>query len=502
MGGGAGLKRIRFLCVLPALLLLFGCGAERGTSLQQPPAPQSESSSMREPEHSPRQLRLAVSEGDVLNPYRLTSQLNADVSALLYDPFIKLDASFAPRGYLAQEPLLEGTVCTLRLREGITFGDGSPLTAQDAAYSYTLAAARDAAGRFSNVESCTAQDESTLVFTLKRPDRYFLNLLTFPIIKSGSGEEDTPPGTGRYRMGGDGRLIQNIGHFEGGSRVETITLVPVGDADEIGYDLITDRIDYARRPKGSAQPEASGSVPVQENTLVYLGFNGSIFPSDNADFRRAVDAMLDRSAIVSQSFSGRAAAAQDPVNPAFYDARGEPRELPDPDALLDAMGLEERDAEGYRTRSGGAVFEVQLAINVESTAKRDAAALLKQQFASHGLHLTVNEYSFEQFTGQIAAGGYNMYLGEVRLPEDMDISVLLSPEGALHHHLPDTAELYQSYLQAREGLLSMGEFYSRFWQQAPFVPLLYTQSVISHSRNFYPAVVATDQDIFYNISKW
>ena len=115
--------------------------------------------------------------------------------------------------------------------------------------------------------------------------------------------------------------------------MENIILVPVGDADEIGYDLITDRIDYARRPKGSAQPEASGSVPVQENTLVYLGFNGSIYPSDNGDFRRAVDAMLDRSAIVSQSFSGRAAAAPEPVNPTFYDARGEPRELPDPDAL-------------------------------------------------------------------------------------------------------------------------------------------------------------------------
>lgn len=48
----------------------------------------------------------------------------------------------------------------------------------------------------------------------------------------------------------------------------------------------------------------------------------------------------------------------------------------------------------------------------------------------------------------------------------------------------------------------MEDFYNRFWQQCPFVPLLYTQSVISHSRNFYPAVVATDQDIFYNISKW
>ena len=501
MGGVAGLKRIGFLCALSALLLLFGCGADRGTPLQQPPAPQSESSSMGEQESSPWRLRLAVSEGDVLNPYRMTSQLNADVSALLYDPLIKLDASFAPRGYLVQEPLLEGTVCTLRLRDGVTFGDGSPLTAQDAAYSYTLAAARDTAGRFSNVESCKAQDESTLVFTLKRADRYFLNLLTFPIIKSGSGAEDTPPGTGRYRVGEDGSLIQNSGHFEGGSRVENIILVPVGDADEIGYDLITDRIDYARRPKGSAQPEASGSVPVQENTLVYLGFNGSIYPSDNGDFRRAVDAILDRSAIVSQSFSGRAAAAPEPVNPTFYDARGEPRELPDPDALLDSMGLDQRDAEGYRTR-GGAAFEVQLAINVESTAKRDAAALLRQQFAAHGLHLTINEYSFEQFTAQIAAGGYNLYLGEVRLPEDMDLSALLSPQGALHHHLPDTDELYQSYLLSREGALSMEDFYNRFWQQCPFVPLLYTQSVISHSRNFYPAVVATDQDIFYNISKW
>ena len=66
MGGVAGLKRIGFLCALSALLLLFGCSADRGTPLQQPPAPQSESSSMGEQESSPWRLRLAVSEGDVL----------------------------------------------------------------------------------------------------------------------------------------------------------------------------------------------------------------------------------------------------------------------------------------------------------------------------------------------------------------------------------------------------------------------------------------------------
>ena len=47
----------------------------------------------------------------------------------------------APQNRLAQEVTMEGASCIVRIRTDARFSDGSPVTAQDAAYSLQLAQA-------------------------------------------------------------------------------------------------------------------------------------------------------------------------------------------------------------------------------------------------------------------------------------------------------------------------------------------------------------------------
>lgn len=494
-------RRKAALCLLP-LLILAGCA--RQDRLQQAFPALSAASSQESPavqQQAAGCLHVAVSPGDSLNPYTLSTRMNHHLMPLIYDPLIKLDENWQPQNYLAESLTLSGTSCTIRLRDGVRFHDGSLLRAEDVLYSLQLCLQDSQESRYRNLLSMEAVDARTLHFTLARPDAYFANLLTFPIIQEGSGGQASPPGTGRYRLAGPNRLVRNDGHFDGGSPIQEILLTPMEDIKEIAYEMITGRLDYALLDADAFPVETAGSFPVQTNNLLYLGSNTLTYPLGDPAFRQALALAIDRGELVQQAYAGRAVGAPDPVNPLFY-----PSGLPEPDleaanALLDALGFTARDEEGFRL-SGSRPLELMLAINVESPGRRAAAKLLQLQLKKAGLRLTVNEYPYETYKAQLGMGAYSLYLGQTLLPEDMGLDAFLSEEGALHYQLGDTSGLYAAYSQARQDAESYAGFFAQFKEQQPFIPLLFPQASVARSRNFYSAVLATEQDIFYNIHKW
>ena len=97
---------------------------------------------------------------------------------MLYDPFIDLDDGMQPVAMLAKSWVSNaaGTEWTFHLREGVTFHDGSPLTADDVVYTYRHlldpATRSPGAGEFGTMhpENFQAVDASTVKVTLSTPD--------------------------------------------------------------------------------------------------------------------------------------------------------------------------------------------------------------------------------------------------------------------------------------------------------------------------------------------
>ncbi|MCI8623227.1 MAG: hypothetical protein HFG26_06130 [Provencibacterium sp.] len=487
------------LCILLSLSLFAGCA--RGERIPGVfPALSHPSSSSEAAEPTAGRLRVAASPEDTLNPYTFSTRINGCLIPLLYDPLVKLDQSYQPQNYLAESVVLSGTVCTVRLRGDVYFSSGSLLRAPDVVYSLELCRQNSRETRYRNLLSAEAADDRTVVFTLARPDAYFANLLTFPVIEEGSGGDAQPPGSGRYRPRGPQRLVRNDAHFDSGSPIREIELVPVEDMKELGYEVITGTLDYALLDPGSFPVETAGSVPVQTNSMLYLGCNTHLYPLSEPAFRQALGKLLDRRELVNGAYSGQAVSTPHPLNPLFY-----PADDPEPDpeaagALLDELGFTGRDENGYRTLNGR-TLELSLAIPVESADKRAAAKLIQLQLEKGGLKAVIGEYPYETYKSQIEAGACSLYLGYVRLAEDMDLSAFLESEGSLHYQLGNLNGLYESYLSARqEG--GYEAFLAQFQSELPFMPLLFPQASAARSRNFYSAVLATEQDIFYNIHKW
>ena len=197
--------------LLAVLLLLAGCANGSETPPTTPSASRDSSSAAGQ-EETPREetaipFTLAAYPAYSFHPVLAANRANLTLAPLLYEGLFLVDEGFQAvpvlcRSYSSSEDKL---VWTFILRAGITFSDGTPLTAVEAAAALELA--RSPRGRYAqrlnDVVSITGEGQA-LTVTLRRPNGSLPLLLDIPIAL---GEGDRPAGTGPYVLSGEEELV-------------------------------------------------------------------------------------------------------------------------------------------------------------------------------------------------------------------------------------------------------------------------------------------------------
>ena len=135
----------RLPALLLALLLLTGCSslpeeaeepeeAMDWNLYQSQGGPEKPAEEPEEPEH-PAVFSMAYYKDSPFDPIICGEGVQQDAASLLYEPLFQLNGKFQPEPVLCESYAWDetGRICTLTLRQGISFHDGSPLTARDAA---------------------------------------------------------------------------------------------------------------------------------------------------------------------------------------------------------------------------------------------------------------------------------------------------------------------------------------------------------------------------------
>ncbi|MRR12267.1 hypothetical protein EG835_07345, partial [bacterium] len=155
----------------------------------------------------PLPIRIAIhSAPQSFDPHLQNEILTAAVLANIFDSLTEFDEESQIRPALAAEwTNPDARTWVFRLRPGVLFHDGRPLTAEDVVFS--LARARkhprtDLASYLVEVESVKALDPLTVEIRTRRPFAALLvKLSPIPIVPRGSPETITRPvGTGSYRF--------------------------------------------------------------------------------------------------------------------------------------------------------------------------------------------------------------------------------------------------------------------------------------------------------------
>ena len=161
-------------------------------------------------------LRIGVaSEVTTLDPHFFHLTSNTEIDKLIYSGLVTQDANLKVIPDLAASwRRLDDTHWEFKLREGVTWHDGSPFTADDVVFTYQRARnVPNSPASFlqflKHVAKTTAVDAHTLVIETDQPDPILLNeILNVWIVSRRNGESATTAdynsgkaaiGTGPYR---------------------------------------------------------------------------------------------------------------------------------------------------------------------------------------------------------------------------------------------------------------------------------------------------------------
>ena len=240
----------------------------------------------------------------------------------------------------------DDTTLVLEIKEGATFWDGSPVTAEDAVYSLKRNMDERLAGFygsvFARVESIEATGEREVTIRLEQPDTWLegeLSQMPGVVVQKAYAERQgkrfgTPAGgtmcTGAMKLdawtGGDALVaVRNDDYWgERPSSVGRVELRGVPDDANLTNGLLTGEIDgtYLAGPLATAdQLKASGEVTLYEgpsyatDALVVSAAEG---PLADVRVRQALSKAIDRRAYIASAYKGTALLPRTLANPGTW----------------------------------------------------------------------------------------------------------------------------------------------------------------------------------------
>lgn len=454
-----------------------------------------------------------------MNPFTADSMVNLNIAPLLYDTLTEPDASLAPQLRLAASANVSGSTVNVALKNGLVFSDGSALTASDVAYSFQLAMNNPSGplyARVSNIASVAAQGGDHVVFTLKSPDPMALNMLDVPIIKAGSDRQGTLVGSGRYVYKQDGNnatLTWNPKWYQKITpAVKAITLVNMPDDSTIASGLDIGTLDYVLSDYGTNPLSVvnAASSTINLNQLLYIGVNNANKALANAHVRNAVSALLDRTSIAQDVYSSHALAASVPFNPLCSAVPKTPKTelVTQPDVALKqlgAAGFTNKNADGVLTANMGGTqvsLSFSMLVNKDDSQRCAAAQKISDVLKTAGIMVKVNAVDSNTLTQSLQSGSFDLYLGEIKLPADLDVSAFFTAGGAASYGKAAASSFYTSFSAYRSGTGTLEAACKAFASETPFIPVCFRLGTVSYKHGFHGNIIATSHDIFYNIQDW
>lgn len=498
-----------FLLTGVLCLSLCACDSEP-VSTQQTPEPEVVVTPVQTKEFS-----LAYDPGASLHPITGDSQVNQVLTSLVYEGLYALDETFAPQPVLAAGALVDetGLVWTVTVKEGVLFSDGTPLEAAHVASS--LNAARKSAlyaGRLSAVTSVWAE-ENRVVITLSEPNGALTALLDIPVVLENG--EDAPLGTGRYRYARDGDSLFLLANYNREGRVpyDTIELCPVTAADERIAAFDTGEVSAVVTDFFS--PYALGYSCNYEvwdyatTDLLYVGFKTTNSACDDPLVRQAFSKAFDRATVVNSLLAGHAEETTLPISPLHeeWDSTAAASLDHDPAGaaeLLSQAGYVLNGEDGLLYK-GRTALTVTLLVNSENQTRSAIAELLAEELTRLGVAVTVNKLPWKDYLTALEKGNFDLYLAEVRMTGDFDVTELLT--GSLNYggYDPEPIAGRLSAWKETTGALRVWRarsLWTAFAGETPIAPLCFVNESLLVRWNTVSGLSPTRGDPFAGMENW
>jgi peptide/nickel transport system substrate-binding protein len=360
-------------------------------------------------------------EPDQLDPQKTSAYFSFEVLENVFDTLVEPDENLEMRPALAQswEVSPDQLTWTFHLRNGVTFHDGSPLTADDVVYSYRRIIDEQLANvdKFSAVTDVNAPDKSTVTIRVKQPTP---NLLTnlggfkgMAIVNRRnveSGQIATHPvGTGPFafkgqKSGDSITLTANPNYWGPRPQVSGVTFRFISEPSTALSALQAGEIDWtdsipAQRVAQLKNDDSMTLAVTPSNDYWYLALNEARKPWDDVRVRQAISYAIDRDAIVQATSYGTAAANQLAI------PKGNPWYTP-----YDTYDHDVEKAKGLLREAGASPQNLDMLVTTEYPETVTAAQIIADNLAPLGITVNIRTVDFATWLDEQNSGHFDMLM--------------------------------------------------------------------------------------------
>lgn len=301
-----------------------------------------------EPVDDASQIRTAMPESlNALNPLDQTARGNREVLRLIYDRLMRVNTDLEPEPWAAENvEYADDTTIEVTLRDGMTFHDGEPVTAEDVKFSYEYGAQESPGVETMTepIDSITVNSDTELTFSLSEPNAPFLiSTLSKVFIIPQHIWEDVPDsveadaaidwenpeaiGSGPFQVESANfdsqvQLSAFEDHFhppnvDGLSRAiisglrAGIRAYESGDLDMLAWGL---PVQDQNRFESDSSTELLSSLMA---SIHHIGYNLREPPFDDPVARRAVAYAIPQRDIIDTIYGGTGSEIHNPMSPGF-----------------------------------------------------------------------------------------------------------------------------------------------------------------------------------------
>ncbi|HLU81841.1 MAG TPA: ABC transporter substrate-binding protein, partial [Trueperaceae bacterium] len=375
-------------------------------------------------------LNLATSEDwETLDPAFASGVQTGAIVAKLYDGLMRYaydSTDVVPNLAASVDVNDDATVFTFTLKEGVTFHDGSPLTAADVKYSIerVVNPATDSpltwvfedagivgtnefvSGTADGISGIEVIDDQTVRITLAGPYAMFLHHLSMPAahivsqavasaLPEGEDLSNNPIGTGPFKLAGRLRdsslsLEANADYHDGAPQIAGVEYRIITEDLIRWNEYLAGNLDTSGIPSSLFldvvnDPQYADQIETTDELAVfYWALNQRVEEFKDVRVRRAIAMAIDRQAIIDGPYNGTDKLANAPIPPglAGYD---------------DTIEGIPYDPEGARALLAEAGYPDGFEIEIWSTRAETTVAVseLIQFFLSEvGITSTINQVDF------------------------------------------------------------------------------------------------------------
>ncbi|MCX6018352.1 MAG: peptide ABC transporter substrate-binding protein [Chloroflexi bacterium] len=380
-----------------------------------------------------------INEPSTLDPAKAGDAPVVFATGLIFRGLIQLDAQLhvVPDGAESWTVSSDTKVYTFKIRKDLKFSDGSPVTAEDAAFSITrsldpkigggnggyylsniLGAEDFSAGKSDKLDGVKALDAQTLEITLKNPSAYFLYQLNFitgyilskkNVTEGGEKWYEKPVGTGPFVLGEwqhNQKLVltPNANYWAGApNQLKQVDLIFYG-GDQGSTTAFNDYQTGAVDVVGSfgQNPIPSQFVPQVKDlpdyhsapqfVVRYLGFNNKIAPFNDVKVRQAFALAIDKSKLI-KLLGESSVRAQDRILPGG---------IPASELKVDGLSF---DAVKAKTLLAEAKFDPATKVTISYGTEGDNAKVLEflqQEWKQNlGVEVTLEPLELQTFSQKL-----------------------------------------------------------------------------------------------------